>query len=997
MSYEGAGAAFNWEELSGDRVVVHFSPASQAAHVAARELAEADRTVAALEALLTPASSTDEPVHIYLVDPVAAPTAEVAPDAAGGGTSHGAVGANGIVRVARPEGSPDPIARSLTRLLIPRWFGESAATQLAVEGIAGLVSAQAETGPPIEEADAFVRAQFGSGAPVSVMGSIGPPGPSSPDETPPDLASVSFLAFVTREADANALNTFLTASNPDEGSTQAFGAPIAALEEAWVGSLLGAQTGRTIRSTLAFLLPLMRPHRLRYFEALGYMVLSVLIGLSVPLVSGCVVDALGRSGAPEGAAPPPVQGICNFIAPTLTVGRVVAIVVLLFIGYLLNSLIELRSAYVQQTIFKRITTGLQEKMFGHMQKLSHRFYSDASIGDLSSRLSDDIDMLEVALSQIFGQGVFMVLTSLLAAITAFTQNPMVGALILLLIPAFILTNRFLGSRIGQASFEVQELGGQAQSVALENIQAHAVVKAYGMEERAEQTYKERLLASFKAHRRMSLIGQMFEGSINLATAIGQLLVLGVGASLVVVGTLDDPGRLVTLLLLLPNVLVPVGILASVGQAAQMASGSIQRANEVLQVPVEIEEAPDAKPLLPIKREIVFENVGFGYELERPILKSLDLTIPHGTNAAVVGPSGSGKSTVVNLLLRFWDPDSGRVLIDGTDIREAALDSLRKQIGIVFQDTFIFNTSLRDNIRIGKPDATDDEVMEAIRGAQLEPFLEAQPEGLDTVLGERGSRMSGGQRQRIAIARALLRNPKILILDEATSALDAHTEAEIQETLLKFVKGRTTIAITHRLSSAVHADTIYVFESGRLVEQGPHRQLVAAGGLYQKLYEEQTGVSTEMPKTGIELLAARLQNVPLFAELSPETRGRLAGQLVPERYDSGDDIVVQGEPGDKLYILWNGSADVFVADARGTERKVNSMKAGDFFGELALLTQEPRTATVRATEPVEVYALAQADFVALAEREQTIRDLLTRFIEERRTIYDAAAVAAGISL
>jgi ABC-type multidrug transport system ATPase subunit len=442
--------------------------------------------------------------------------------------------------------------------------------------------------------------------------------------------------------------------------------------------------------------------------------------------------------------------------------------------------------------------------------------------------------------------------------------------------------------------------------------------------------------------------------------------------------------------LLPSLFTPVAALSGLGQTVETASGSLERVNELIDEPVMIDDKPDADDLPPLAREIRFEGLGFAYSPERPILHEIDLVIPAGSNVAIVGPSGSGKSTIVNMLLRFWDPDSGRVLFDGQDLRNVSVGSLRDQIGLVFQDTFIFDTTLRENIGLAKPGATDAEIEAAARSAQLDDYVAALPAGYDTVLGERGVRMSGGQRQRLAIARAMLRDPRLLVLDEATSALDAQTERGILDTLASLSRGRTTVSITHRLSLAATADLVFVLENGRLIEQGTHAHLSEAGGLYQRLYEEQTGhVAAKRPRAGIEL--DKLRSIPLFAAVSDQALDALAGRLALERHAPGEDIVRQGDPGDRMYIIKRGQVDVLVG-AEGAERKVNTLGEGDYFGEMALLAGEPRSATVRAATPTELFGLGQEDFTELVESQPDVRAALDATLASRREALRALAPA-----
>jgi ABC-type multidrug transport system fused ATPase/permease subunit len=982
----GAGG-ITWETFAGERVIVHAPQGSNVIKSAPAELMAAESTVLALEDLLQPPEKGGPPIDVYLVDAVAGSFTG----------ASGGVGGGGIVRTVLPDGPWSHVAKSLTPLVVERWFGSAAATAgPIVDGIAGLAAERSGSGPPVQEATDRVKTGSEQGRPVTVLDLFGEDTDKLGPAVREDVAT-SFVGFLDGIGEQGALGRFLAAFDPskmDDAFAAVYKQPLAKLEERWLLDISGeiAGAGKGAGSSFRFLLPLMKPYRAKYIVVLVLMAISVVISIMLPLVSGCAVGALSRIGQP--GAPEP-GGFCGVVAPELTTGRVLTIVFVLLFVYIVDAGLSLRRTYLQETVFKSIGKDLREKMFRHLQRLPHRFYGKARVGDVTARMTGDLDSLEDSMVQVFGQGVFMAMTAAIAAVTAFLQNPLIGALVLIIVPAFVAAHRVLGSRIGSAAFETQELAGEANAVAQENLSAHAVVKAYGLEERSIKTYGGRLADSLRASLRLSLIGQLFEGTIGLSVSIAQLLVLGAGSILVINGNIDDPGKMVTLLLLLPAVFVPMGLLADVGQSLQMAAGSIQRVNEIVEEPIEIENKPDARTLPPVEKEIKVDNVNFSYDEDRPILHDVDLVIPAGKNVALVGPSGSGKSTIVNLLMRFWDPNEGCVQMDGQDLRDVSLESLRGQIGIVFQDTFIFNSSIRDNIGIGRLDATDEEIEAAAGAAQLDSFIQAQPQGFETVLGERGSRMSGGQRQRLAIARAILRDPRILILDEATSALDARTEAEILDTLKDLVKGRTTISITHRLIIAAMADLIYVFDQGKLIEEGPHEELVRSGGLYQQLYEEQTGTSTRGRVTA-GLQAQRLHNVPLFLGLPPETMTRVAEQLVLERYGEGEDIVVQGDPGEAFFMVARGIADIYVDDGR-VEKRVNTLQDGDYFGEFALLTEGPRTATVRAVTPIEVFSLSREDFRRLLEQEPSLHAIRDRFLADRENQFAAAATAAGLSI
>jgi ATP-binding cassette, subfamily B, bacterial len=362
------------------------------------------------------------------------------------------------------------------------------------------------------------------------------------------------------------------------------------------------------------------------------------------------------------------------------------------------------------------------------------------------------------------------------------------------------------------------------------------------------------------------------------------------------------------------------------------------------------------------------------------LDHVTFRIPAGSSVAFVGSSGSGKSTVLNLVMRFYDPHGGSVKLGGRELRGISLESLRASFGVVFQDNFLFNTTLRENIRVGKPAATEAEVQGAARAAEIHDFIVSLPRGYDTMVGERGGRLSGGERQRIAIARAILRDPSILILDEATSALDPATEAALNATLARVARGRTVVSVTHRLQSVTDASRIFVLDHGRLVEEGTHAELLEHRGAYRKLWEKQGGFEVSEHGDSAQAAASRLQAFPILERLEPRFLEELSASLVTERHPEGRLVIQQGDPGDKFYILVRGTVEVLKAGPDGAEQRVRVLEDGDFFGEIALLKDTPRTATVRT--------LSQCVFLTL-QREQ-FKSLISRAPHLRATFEEMAA-------
>jgi len=349
--------------------------------------------------------------------------------------------------------------------------------------------------------------------------------------------------------------------------------------------------------------------------------------------------------------------------------------------------------------------------------------------------------------------------------------------------------------------------------------------------------------------------------------------------------------------------------------------------------------------------------------------------------ALVGPSGSGKSTVLGLLQRFYDPDSGVVLFDDVNMRHAAQASLRAQTAVVFQESFLFNTTIRGNIALARPDATDEEIIAAAKAAEIHDFITSLPEGYNTVAGERGYRFSGGQRQRIAIARAVLKNPAILVLDEATSALDAASEHAINATLARIARGRTMISVTHRLSAVVGMDRVFLFDRGRLMEQGSHAELVAAGGIYSDLWRKQSGVQVDAQEERATVDAAWLAELPLMKGVKTETLVEVARWFGTELFREDRVIVQQGDKGDRFYILARGAVDVSRIDD-GRSVHLAKLTDGDYFGEMALLSDKPRNATVRTLTPCVCLSLPRDLFNRLLAREPELRQYIRKISEER---------------
>jgi ATP-binding cassette, subfamily B, bacterial len=482
---------------------------------------------------------------------------------------------------------------------------------------------------------------------------------------------------------------------------------------------------------------------------------------------------------------------------------------------------------------------IRNKLFDHSQALPVDYYHKNKTGVVLQRFSGDMAQLEETINHGMQWGVLPSFELVAGIAMMFFLNWQLAMVALLLFPIAIIGPRLLAPKAVDASYEVKRNEAQALGVTQEVITSIGVVKAFGLQKTATGWYRERNANIRGSMYRMLWINGLVERSVTISVLALHLLVLALGAYLVWNDTIQL-GTFVAFETLFWELSYNVGHITQFIPVLIEGSGAAKHINDYLDEPIRSRDKDDARDLPPFAKDIVYDNVVFSYDGKQNHLNKLNLRIEAGKRVAIVGRSGAGKSTIINTLLKLYDINKGKILIDGHDVNDLKRDSLRSQMAVVFQDNLLFNMSMMDNIRLGNENATDDEVVAACKAAEIHKFIEGLPEGYQTVVGERGSTVSGGQRQRLAIARAIVRNPAILLLDEATSALDQTTERAITRTLNKVAKGRTVISVTHRLTSVVHMDVIYVLEKGKLAESGTHEELLKKKGLYFKLWQDQTG-------------------------------------------------------------------------------------------------------------------------------------------------------------
>jgi subfamily B ATP-binding cassette protein MsbA len=567
------------------------------------------------------------------------------------------------------------------------------------------------------------------------------------------------------------------------------------------------------------------------FAAANAFGLPFLVGKVLPAVFG---DAATRA-APLLTWPEWLGG-----QPALTLPKgyeMVFAVAFLPVVMLVRGLGEFFSTYLLNLAGLRVIEAVRRDVFAKLQQLHLGFFGKLSIGDLLSRLIADANSVRLVLvdvsNDLIVQPLSMVFALAYVVFICFSHESGYWFLAcLLVVPAAVLLVRSVAVRIQTRMRQGMESASDLNSIAVENLQSAREVRAYGLQEREAKRFNQASQEGLRIQGKLVRYEKALSPLVEITAAVGISAAIAVGAM-----NGFSMSELISLIVAFYFAYGPIKRLGNVSSRLSMAAPGLVRLEEIILAKIEVDDAPDARPLGLVRGDLEMRGVSFSYGAD-PVLADVSLKIPTGQSVALVGPSGAGKSTFVNLVPRFFDPQQGTILIDGYDLRQVRQADLRANIALVSQEPVLFNESILENIRLGRPAATDAEVREAARLAGAFEFIEAQPEGFLTKVGERGGRLSGGQRQRVSIARAFLKDAPILILDEATSALDTDTERSIQQSLALLMKGRTTLIVAHRFSTIRDVDRVLVFDGGRIVADGTREAVYASSELFRRLWDNQ---------------------------------------------------------------------------------------------------------------------------------------------------------------
>lgn len=661
----------------------------------------------------------------------------------------------------------------------------------------------------------------------------------------------------------------------------------------------------------------------------------------------------------------------------------VIILVVLAVWWAIVAVLSVQRDWLYARLTVDLLGQLRRRLFEHCQRLAVGYYERHTSGQVLARFSTDLAGVEALLTSAASSLLLPLLSIVmgLGLLFYFLSWPLalLGAAVW---PVVVFLPRLLAPRATTAEYQRQQAGAALLGTVGEALATHRVSKVFGLASFSTRRFEQSLAPLSLATRRSAFLSSLVERSTVLGIYAVQIGAVAAAALLVHRGLLSL-GTFVAFVTVFWNLGWSLVVFARAAPGLVGATGSFRRLSELLDEPVDPLDEQTGVVLPPFQAQLQLSDVQFGYPDGPAVLCGVSLTVHHGEFVAVVGPSGSGKSTLLGLLARFYAPTVGAVVIDGVELGTVDARAWRGQLGLVMQESVLFNTTVRENLRLGRPGLGDDELFAAARQAEVHEAILTLPDGYETVVGERGGLLSGGQRQRLALARALAGNPQVLLLDEVASSLDAVTAAAISQTLARAGTGRTTIAVTHQLASVASADRVFVLERGRIVEQGTPAELLARDGLYASMWRRQSGFALSADGSAARVEPSRLRDIPLLRNVPEAQLAALATRFASLQVSAGQVVFAEGSLGDLFYLIAQGQVVVSRRIPGGGTTEVARLATGDEFGELALLTNAPRNATVTARTDCLFLTLTRRSFRELLETVPAVRAEVEALAQERR--------------
>lgn len=652
---------------------------------------------------------------------------------------------------------------------------------------------------------------------------------------------------------------------------------------------------------------------------------------------------------------------------------------LLGIGAVLVTLMGLWRDKLYALVQSEYIARIRYEMFHTLQQLSLDFYARNKKIQIMLRYKRDLGSMESYASGLVPKMVLPFLQMLSAGVLMYVVDWRLGIAGTVLWPLIYVGPKRFSPKVMEeyTNRKIQE--GQAEDVIKESISAQNAVQAYGLQNTYLERYAQWNAKLTGSNKAWSYYTALVKRSVGIGSLLSLMAVMGIGSFMVWHELLS-----------IGSLLAFQGLFVAMSHALadfmQNLPSFLQARDGLANVEALLNEMPLVKePAVPrdcppLARAVSFRHVTFGYEPDKPLVKGVTFDVARGTSVAIVGTTGSGKSTLVSLLERFYDPASGEVLFDGVDIREFGMQSLRARTALVFEHPILFESSVRDNIRAGKLDATDEEVIAAAQTVDVHAAIMALPKGYDTVVKD-NTRLNFNHRQRIALARAIIRTPDVLVLDEATSILDQHAEIEFAETIKNLCCTRTVVEVSNRLCTTMHMNTIIMMDKGKIVERGTHQQLLDLQGKYYALWQKQSGFEFSADGDEVSITPERLRAFPIFSSLSDDLLNEIAAEMASETHPADRTVVQEGDPGDLFFIIVRGRVDVF-KQINEQDVHVASLEDGDYFGEVSLLRNEPRTATIRTSSPTTFLVLHRQQFNRLLEADPGLHATLEATFQQR---------------